>query len=138
MPFDTIKEGLVNRLKLLGYQESRYVDIEKIPSSERNNVFIVRPLSGENDEDTSETLSSLFYDIERWTIEIAFEKSSEDQLINSDDLQRKRESIIKDLDNPANWASYVRIQKYKKWEVQDRESFFLLTIELKIIDTITY
>lgn len=138
MTYDTIKARLVSRLQGLGYQESTYLSMEDSPTSERGNTFIVRPMSGENDESTSETLSSLFYDIEKWKIEIAFEKSSEDQIINSDDVQRKREAIIKDLDNPTSWSNYARIQKYKTWDVQDKPSYFLLTIELKIIDTITY
>lgn len=136
--FDTIKNQLVTRLGALGYKESAYLNMEDSPTTERGNTFIVRPMSGENDEDTSETLSSLFYDIEKWKIEIAFDKSSQDQVINSDELQRERELIIKDLDNPTNWANCARIQKYKTWDVQDKASYFLLTIELKIIDTITY
>jgi hypothetical protein len=138
MSFDTIKAGLVARLNGLGYQESQFLDMEASPSSERGNTFIIRPVSGQNDEDTSETLSSLVYDIEKWIIEIAFDKSSESQLANSDEVQRKREAIIKDLDNPANWGSYARIQKFKTWDVQDKASYFLLTVELKIIDTVFY
>lgn len=138
MSFDTIKAGLINRLRVLGYQESAYVDMENSPTSERGNTFIVRPMSGENDENTSETLSALVYDIQKWKIEIAFEKSSEDQITNSDQVQRQREAIITDLDNPANWSGYARIQKFKTWDVQDKASYYLLTIELKIIDTIFY
>ena len=138
MSYDTIKNQLVTRLGGLGYLESRYSSMEATPTTERGNCFIVNPISGENDEDTSETISSLVYDIQKWRIEIAFEKSSEDQNINNDDVHRKREAIIKDLDNPANWENYARIQKFKTWEVQDKPSYFLLTVELKIIDTIIY
>lgn len=138
MSYDTIKAGLIARLRGLGLQESPSIDVEDMSSSEYGNTFIVRPLSGENDEDTSETISSLVYDIERWIIHVAFARSSENQIVMSDEVQRKREAIIADLDDPASWSSYARIQKYKTWTVEDKGSYFLLTIELKIIDTITY
>lgn len=138
MSFDTIKAGLIARLRGLGYQESPSIDVEDMASGEYGNTFIVRPISGENDEDTSETISSLVYDIQRWQIFVAFERSGQNQAVMTDEVQRKREALIQDLDDPASWASYARIQKYKTWTVEDKDSYFLLTIELKIIDTITY
>lgn len=138
MSYDTIKAGLIARLRGLGYQESPSIDVEDMSSNEYANTFIVRPLSGENDEDTSETISSLVYDIQRWHVLIVFPRSSENQVVMSDEVQRRREALINELDDPATWSSYARIQKYKTWTVEDKGSYFLLTIELKIIDTITY
>ena len=138
MSFDLINNGIIGILNSLGYSESIAVDVPEMPSQEYGNTFILSPISGENDENTSETISSLVYDIQKWEIVFVFPRSSEAGPINFDDISRKRDALIKALDNPANWESYARIQKYKSWKVEAKKSYFVLTIEIKIIDTVIY
>jgi hypothetical protein len=139
MSFDTVKNGIVTRLQGLGYTESlQAVDFKNAPANEYGNCFILKPLSGAMDEVESETMVDRFYDVQEWQVQIAFDKSAQNDIVNRDDLHRKKDLILKDLDNPANWSSFVRILKYKSWEVGEFENYFILTIKLKIVDTYTY
>jgi len=137
MSFDIIKNRIVTRLQGLGYAESQSIDIKNAPANEYNNTFIIKVLSGAM-TDESETLIDRFYDIQDWQIQIAFERSEQNDIINRDDAQRKKDAILKDLDNPANWEGFARILKYKGWKVEELPNYFLLTINLKIVDTIIY
>jgi len=139
MAFDTIKNGIVTRLQGLGYSESlEAVDFKNAPSNEYGNTFILKPLTGVMDNDESETLIDRFYDVQEWQAQIAFNRSTQNDVINRDDLHRKKDLILKDLDNPANWSSFARILKYKSWEVAEFPNYFVLTIKLKIVDTYQY
>jgi hypothetical protein len=135
MSYDTINNGIVGRLQGLGYQQSQYQNLDACPSQELENTFLLNFVSGEADE---EALYPLVYDNQKWQIIIGFERSSENQSIVMDKIGRAKDALIKDLDNPANWESYARVQRYKSWKVEDKKSYFILTIELKIVDTILY
>jgi hypothetical protein len=127
----------MTRLQGLGYAESQAIDLKNAPANEYNNTFIIKVLSGAM-TDESETLIDRFYDIQDWQIQIAFERSEQNDIINRDDAQRKKDAILKDLDNPAHWEGFARILKYKGWKVEELPNYFLLTINLKIVDTIIY
>lgn len=138
MSFESINNGISALMKGIKFDRSKQMTIESVPTTEHGNVFLLTPLSGSNNEKSSETLSDRVYDVQTWKIEFPFPKSSESQDINSDDMNRKRDLIVKTLDNPRNWESYVRIQKFIDWNIEDRKNFFLLTVRLKIVDTIIY
>lgn len=137
MSYDLVKNGIVDILQAQGYQESQYSNIEECPSQELDKTFIISAVSGENNERSSETLS-LLYDNQKWVVVIGFEQSSQSQNIVGDTVNRARDILIKEFDDPANWQSYVRIQKYLNWKIEDKKSYITLTIELKIVDTIVY
>lgn len=122
----------------LGFQISRYSGIDGVPSEAFGNVCLISALSGSNNERSSETLSDRVYDVQTWKVEVPFQKSNENQSINYDEINRKRDLIIKTLDKPGNWESYVRVQKFIDWNIEEKKSYFLLTVRLKIVDTIIY
>ena len=135
MSYDTIKNGISGRLQGLGYQESQYQNLDACPSQEMGNTFLINFVSGSNDD---EVLYPLVYDTQLWQVIIGFETSNESQGSVMDRIGRVKDSLIKDLDNPASWSSYARIQKYQNWKVEDKKSYYVLTMELKIVDTILY
>lgn len=139
MSFDTVKNGIVGILKTNAYIESQeVVDFENASVNEYGNTFILKCLSGEMDDLRSETLNKGFDDYQKWQVQVAFERSAQSDIANYDDVHRKKDILLRELDDPLNWESYVRIQKYKTWNVQEFKNYFVLTIELKIIDTYTY
>jgi len=139
MAYDTVKTGIANLLKGLAYQESdEAFDFTDASSNEYGNTFILNCLSGVMDEEDSETIVDRFYDIQDWQIQIAFDKSANTDIINRDDLHRKKDIILKKLDKPTNWSSFVRVLKYNAWNLQETDNYFLLTINLKIVDQYIY
>ena len=138
MSFDVIKNKLVSRLGALGYSESKQSwDFENASVHEYDNSFILRCREGEN----IETLVGQFDDEQTWEIDIAFTKSSKNDVINRDIITRRLQEIIKDLDNPTNWQGITngsKMQRYESWELTDVENYFLLTITLKIVDQLTF
>jgi hypothetical protein len=137
MSYDIVNNGIKGIVTALGFAPSQYSSIDSVPSEEVGNTFLLTPISGQNDEKSSETLS-LLYDIQIWELQIAFQKSNQNQSINFDEINRKRDQLIREIDDPANWESYVRIQKYLNWRIEEKKNFYLLTMQIKIIDTITY
>ena len=138
MSFDLVKNGIVGRLNKLGYSESKEAENFKDASThEYGNTFILKCLLGEMGAG-SETLIDRFYDNQEWHIQIAFKKTSNNEVIVRDDVHRKKDIILKDIDNPTNWRSFVRILKYKSWEVQENADYYVLSIRLYVIDTYTY
>lgn len=137
--YDTVKTGIVALLGTLGYQEADQVDnFENASEHEYGNKFILTPQAGEMDDENSETIIDRFYDIQSWQIQIAFERSSNTDIINRDNLHRSKDALLKKLDKPANWSSFVRILKYRSWEVQNFQNYFVLVVNLKIVDTYVY
>ncbi|RLC34041.1 hypothetical protein DRH14_03815 [Candidatus Shapirobacteria bacterium] len=135
MSYDAVRNYIVGRLNGQGFAESQAIDdYTDAPSSEYGNTFILKALSGEMDDENSETIVDRFYDAQTWQAQIAFSKTD----IDRDELHRKRELIMKDLDNPANWSDTVRIMKYGNWSVEMLDSYFILTINIKIVDTYIY
>ena len=138
MSFDLVKNGIAGRLQGLGYSESlEAVDFKNASVNEYGSTFILKPLSGVMGEE-SETIVDRFYDEQEWQAQIAFCRSAQNDVIERDDLHRKKDLILKDLDKPANWSSFVRMLKYKAWEVAEFENYFVLTIKLLIVDTYIY
>jgi len=139
MSYDTVKNGIAGLLTELGYQESdEVVNFENASEHEYGNKFILTAQAGVMDEENSETIVDRFYDIQDWQIQIAFERSSNTDVINRDDLHRKRDTLLAKLDKPANWTSFVRVLKYKSWEVVEEKNYFILVVDLKVVDTYVY
>ena len=137
MSFDSVKNMIVGILNGLGYAESDSGSFVNASSLELGNTFIITTDKGEATDGTA-TISDRFYDFQTWRIQIAFEKSEQSDNINQDNVHRKKDIIIKALDKPANWENYVRIQKYKSWNVAEEKSYYILNIELRIIDEYIY
>ena len=134
--YDTIKSGIKGRLNTLGYLESsQSIDFKNASTNEYNNRYILKCLSGENQEDT---IIDRFYDAQEWQILIAFERSELNDIVKYDVAHRAKDAIIKDLDKPANWASFAKMLKYKSWEIIDTPNYYVVDIRLSILDTYTY
>ena len=138
MSYDTVANGISNLMKTIGYQASKYPTMDNVPSEQIGNVFGLSRISGQNESGISETISSLVYDVQIWEIVVACQKTSENMGINYDDLNRKVDLMIKTLDAPANWESYARVQKYLNWKIEDKKNYYLLTMQLKVEDTVIY
>lgn len=142
MSYDLVKEGITGLLRGLGFSESAQTfEFKDASSNEYGNTFIFDPRSGvldEGDSFNSETIVDKFYDTQIWVVSFAFQRSSGRDKVTKDEMHRHRETIIKTLDNPDNYVSYVALQKYQTWEVEDFESYFVLNIALKISDKQTY
>lgn len=138
MSYTTVKNNIVDIMEALGYREAKEaINMEDVSSQELGYVFIVSAVSGSLDPE-GETLVDRFYDDQLWEIKIAFSKSGNNQVINRDTMNRKRDDIVRELDDHSNWISTVRIQKYQSWEIEELENYFLLTVTVQIIDTVTY
>lgn len=138
MSFKTVKDLIAGNLKENGFDESNSTDLKNASPNEYANTFIIRAESGENNEDTSETLSDRIYDIQKWSIQIAFARSEHNELSNLDRLHKNKDTLIAYLDKPANWANTVRLVKYISWEVSETPNYFILEIRLKVIDQYIY
>ncbi len=136
MSFDTVKNGIATRLNGLGYQESsQSVDFKNAYANEYGNRYILKCLSGENKEGT---INDRFYDGQEWQIQIAFVRSEQNDIISLDAVHRAKDAIIKDLDKPANWESFVKMLKYKNWVVNEFPNYYILDIRLSIMDIYIY
>lgn len=138
MSYDTVKQGIAGRLTAIGLQESQEVfDFENASSMEYGNTFILRCTSGELNVET-ENVNTRFDDIQEWEIQVAFERSSQNDLAQRDIAHRKREEIIKDLDNISNWSSFAKTLRYSNWLIEELDNYFLIRINLRISDRLTY
>jgi len=130
--YDTVKAGIAGRLNALGYIESsQAVDFKNAPANEYGNRYILKCLSGENQNNT---IIDRFDDKQEWQVSIAFARSEQNDIISLDAVHRAKDIIIKDLDKPANWTSFVKILKYDSWEVVETNNYFVLDIRLEILD----
>jgi len=130
--YDTVKAGIAVRLNALGYVESsQSVDFKNAPVNEYGNRYILKCLSGENQNNT---IIDRFDDKQDWQVLIAFSRSEQNDIISLDAVHRAKDIIIKDLDKPANWTSFVKILKYDSWEVVETNNYFVLDIRLEILD----
>lgn len=137
--YDTTKNGIADRLKGLGFSESKVpFDWENASRNEYDKAFILICLNGELDEDSSETIVDRVYDFQTWRILIAFGRSSASDIIQRDQMHRKKDEIIKDLDDPSNWTSFARVIKYKNWAVEEMDNYFLLNIDLEVQEEYVY
>ncbi len=138
MSYDLINAGIKNLMGTIGLAASKYPSVKNMPSEEYGNAFVLNAEAGESSDSKSETLSSLVYDVQTWKIFVPFQRSNENQDAETDQISRMALEMIRVLDNPSNWESYARIQKYKNWKIEDKKGYFLLTMELEIEDTIVY
>ena len=138
MSYDTVKDNLAGIIKGQGYKEStEATDMEDVAANDLGFVFIINAVSGSLDPG-GETLGTRFYDDQVWEIKIGIKKSGHNQIINRDNLHRRRVKLIREIDEPANWLASVRIQKYQSWVVEEVENYFLLTISVQIVDLVIY
>jgi len=134
--FDTVYLGIADLLKGLSYSESsQAVDFKDAPSTEYGNTFILKCLSGEMGQ---ETIVDRFYDNQTWQVQIAISKSEQSDVVQLGEVHRKKDTILKTLDKPANWESFVKILKYKIWDVIEEPNYYILDIKLEVLDTYTY
>lgn len=130
--YETVKDGIIVRLKALGYKlSSQIINFENASAYEYGNTFILKCLTGENVENT---IVDRFDDAQEWQILIAFDRSEQNEIAQYDKTHRKKDAIIKDLDKPTNWTSFVKILKYNRWEVIETPNYYVLDIRLSIID----
>ena len=137
MSFDTVANGIKGILQSNGFAESlESTDFKDAPSQEYGNTFILDCVSGEAGEANDEQSAQL-YDTQKWTVQIAFNSSanSGEQL---DAIHRKRDILLAELDDPANWKSFAPILRYLSWAIEKRPDYIILTINLKVIDVLTY
>lgn len=141
MSFDGIKKNLVNKLGELGYKESKEsFNVDNMSPHEYGKTFVINMLSGIQGEN-SENINTRLYDDQVWRIQIAFEKSEHNDVIVRDKMYRAIEALIKKIDNPDNWENVTngpRMQKYQSWDVEDLDSYKILTILIQITDTYNY
>lgn len=134
--FLTVYDGIAGRLYGLGFTEStQATDFKHAGAGEYDTRFILKCLSGENKEDA---LNDRFYDGQEWQIQIAFSRSEQSDIEKLKELHLAKDKLLKDLDKPANWSSFVAVLKYKTWEVIELADYYILDIRLSIIDYYTY
>jgi hypothetical protein len=134
--YDTIKAGIAGRLNALGYEESsQIIDFTHASANEYALRFILKCLTGENQEDT---IIDRFYDAQEWQVLVAFPRSEHNDITNYDVAHRAKDAIIKDLDKPANWVSFAKVLKYKSWGIIETPNYYVADIRLSVLDTYTY
>ena len=139
MSYLTVKNMIAGILKGQALSESKEInDFEGAPATELKTGFILKCESGELIEVDSETLNDRFYDRQEWTIQIAFPYSNNNDRANLDQIHIKKDALLIELDDPANWRASVRFMKYNSWNVQAQENFILLTIKLTVSDVYIY
>lgn len=130
--YDTVRKGITALMKGLKYRESsQMIDFKDAPVNEYGNTFILKCLSGENQNDT---IIDRFDDYQEWQLLIAFGKSEFNDRFEYDAMHRAKDIILKALDKPANWESYVKMQRYDTWNIIDTANYFILDIRLFIMD----
>ena len=136
MGYDTIKSGIATRLNTLGYTESsQAIDFKNAPASEYGMRYIIKSLSGENQEGN---IIDRSFDLQEWQIQIAFERSAQNDITELDALHRAKDLFIKDIEKPSNWAGVAQKIMYKSWEVAEFPNYFVLMVRLEITDIYTY
>lgn len=139
MSYATVKTMLAGRLGALGYAESETVDdFTNASANEYGNTFILKCVSGEMVEPDSQTLADRFYDSQTWQVQVVLARSENNDVINRDELHARKDAILADLDDPESWRASVRFMKYKSWTMQELENYFVLTVNLNVVDVYTY
>jgi len=139
MSYNLVKVGISNLMKSLGYAESSMIEsFEGSSDAEISNTFICKCVSGQIDNDVSETLADRFYDKQKWEVMIAFSASSQNDNVNIDEIHEEKDTIIRTLDNPTNWTSFATVLKYESWSIEMVENHLILTVTLDVTDVYTY
>ena len=139
MSYQTIKKNvgdLLEQLKLA--PSSELIDFTDASPNEHGNTYILTPVKGMLDEEMHGTLKDRLYDIQEWSIQIAFARGTYSSRADLDKLHYKKEDVIQKLDNPANWSSFARMLRYREWEIEEFVNYFVLNIKIEIVDTLTY
>jgi hypothetical protein len=138
MSYDLVKNGIASIIRSQGFSESSQIfDFESASVNEYGNTFILKCISGSMGEN-SETLNNGLYDNQKWSVQIAFERSANNDTVNYDEIHRKKDLILPEIDDPSNWSSYTTIQKYSSWEISEFKSYIVLEIDIDVIDKYTY
>jgi hypothetical protein len=139
MSYDTIKDGISGIVAGQGFSPSQEVsNFKNVASNEYGRTFILKPLSGNLNEGDDEKIIDRFYDTQTWEIQIAFDRNSNNDIVNLDAVHRAKDALISALDKPSNWTSYVAIQKYQSWEVEETDNYYVLRIKVTIKDLYIY
>jgi hypothetical protein len=139
MGYDTIRNGIINRIQAKGLTLcSKVSTYDGVSSHEFGHTFILRVLDGELLDDGSDTLATHYYDYQTWEIQIAVERSEQNEAVNMDELQRMREDLQEDLANPTNFSSFARNIRIKRWKMDETDAYFVIKIDLNITDKIIF
>jgi hypothetical protein len=136
--FDTIYNGICGILKAQALTESKQAYSFKDASvQEYGNCFILTPMEGAAGE-ANDTQAALLYDTQMWSVQVALAKGSQSEMENLKALHRKREKLMRELDDPSNWLGIAHIVRYVSWDVTNEASYYVLRINIRIINPINY
>jgi len=139
MGFTTVYNGIRDILQGLKLAEAQQVySYENAAENEFGNTFILKRLSGLIDDDMSNEIINKFHDTQAWQIQVGFNKEEAADPANRILIGTKGDDILAKIDNPTNWSSFVRMIKYKEWEIVELDNYVVLQINLEILDTITH
>ena len=139
MGFTTVYNGIRDILQGLGLAEANQVySYENAAENEFGYTFILKPIAGLIDDDMSPEIINKFHDTQTWQIQVGFNKEEQADPSNRLIMQTKKDDILAKIDNPSNWSSFVRMIKYREWEIVEFDNYVVLQIELEILDTITH
>ena len=138
MTYPIVKGGLEKVLTAQGLAESKETDnFKSAGAEEHEKTYILNRLKGQEDPE-NERQQAFLYDDQVWQVQIAFAKNVESAQIQQDRLHNLADVLIQKFDNPANWNTYCTILRYKSWKIDEVKSYYVLTIQLKILDALTY
>jgi hypothetical protein len=138
MSYRTIKDGIVGILKGIGYSEASAISSYKeVAAQEYDNTFILQCNDG-SQESESMTLADRCYDKQTWTLMFAYERSSQNDAVNVEEIQEKKDEIIAKIDNPASWLSFARVMNYDDWKLEMMDNYFIISMTIKVTDVYTY
>lgn len=138
MSHRTIKDGIVAILNAMGYSEaSAIVSYKDVSVQEYDNTFILQCLDGKQEPD-SMTLADRAYDNQTWKILFAYERSSQNDAVNLEEVHVKKDAVITAIDNPTNWRTFARMLAYDSWELETTDNYFLISLTVKVTDVYTY
>ena len=138
MSYKLVKDGISGILEAQGLTQSKETDnFKSAGANEHEKTFILNVVSGAEDP-VNEVKQALLRDDQKWTVQVAYSKTVESALVQQDAINLLRDILLVKLDNPANWESFCSILRYKSWKIQELKSYFVLTIELKVVDSLTY
>ncbi len=138
MSYTTIKNGLIGILNGLNLvEEKETVDFKNKTAINFDNRYILTVNSGDKGEYT-DTLADRMYDYQEWDIKIAYNRSENNDVVQYDKMHAKREEIMQTFDDPDNWSGIAQLIRYNGWKVEDLSSYYLLTIQYVVKDTILH
>jgi len=139
MGFTTVYNGIRDILQGLKLAEAKKVyDYEGAAENEFGHTFILKPVSGQIDDDMSKEMINKFHDSQIWQLQIGFNREEAADPSNRLLMHTKKDAILAKIDKPSNWEPFVRMLIYNSWEVVEFEHYVVLQIELQILDTITH